>query len=180
MSYLEYREVPQPLEARIEIARSNNKYHDEYLDPNCFGTAFFLLGVLPYDMVILTNNNNKNIRDALGLMEESDKPKKNSLLASYHDGELLHTAFIRETKFWGAIRGYHRTGSCGPFKEIKNLKTVEEYLTKVHLPYLRLCKRIGQEQTKLKFSHRFFSLSDKDLTPWAKNIVEMYDPYWWA
>ncbi len=116
------QEVPQPLEVRIKMAENNYK-----LEPNCFGTAFFLLGLLPYDLVIFTNNKNINVRKALCRMIESDEPKDNSIIISYDYKENIHhAAFIEKVN---PFKGYQRLGSEGKFEKINSIKDIKNYLS---------------------------------------------------
>lgn len=162
MGSLKFREVPQPLSLRIEIAKNS-----EGLEPNCYGTAFFLLGVMPYDMVIFTSNRKADIRKALSRMSVLEQPQDNSLVISFNKtDEPEHASFIEKTN---PLRGYQRKGSGGRFAEISQMSDIDAYFNRV------LGLR-GQN-----FHHRFYTLKqDDDLSDWVKEIVGKYEYGWWA
>lgn len=159
MSYLKMRKVPQPLELRIKRAERNHKR-----EPNCYGTAFFLLGVLPYDLIIFTNNEDINVRKALCRMKESGEPKDNSILISYNDEkEIYHAAFIKTAN---PFNGYQRRGSEGIFEEINSVSDIESYL-----------KEIGIEE----YINKYYTLNESDkLSDWSEEMTKRYIPGWWA
>lgn len=155
MSHLTFQKVPESLESRIQIAKNNK----EELEPNCYGTAFFLLGVLPYDMVIFTNARNLNVRNALNRMEELACPKDNSIIVLSDDREICHVAFIEQAN---PLKGYHRLGPRCEVREIFQLSDIENY-------------------GSVTYRHRFYSVKESDnLLDWAKDIVEEYHPFWWG
>lgn len=162
MGSLEFREIPQPLNLRIQLARNSRKY-----DPNCYGTAFFLLGVLPYDLVIFTDKRKHRIKEAISKMFMSEYPRDNSLLISFDEiNEPHHAAFIERAT---PLRGYHREGSQGPFKEFSRIEDIEKYL-----------KRIPQFENT-DFKHKFYTLKTKDIfSDWARERVDEYTFGWWA
>ena len=49
MAYLEWKEPNQSFLERLAMAEEGNKF-----EPNCYSTAFFLLGIVPYDIVMYT------------------------------------------------------------------------------------------------------------------------------
>jgi len=158
MSYLNFPN--NELEKKIELASIDGST----LEPNCYGTAFFLLGVLPFDMVVHTSNNNQDIKDVLSQMEESGEPKDNSILSIHNsDDESVHMAFIKQAN---ALLGYHRKGTMGEFSEFNDLKSVEDYV-------------ISTIEIN-KFKIKYFTIGKTDLTPWAKKIVKGYERYWYA
>lgn len=158
------REVPQPLDARIDFARTNKKS-----EPNCYGTAFFLLGILPYDMVVFTNR--KYVWRALEFLEEKPGPTDNSLIISRtSEGNLRHASFIRDA---ATFQGFHREGSGGYFSEFKELADIETYLNAAESGVFR-------KKNEWKHSyHRLPSQPDEELVQnWVKDVVESYSPCW--
>ncbi len=159
MTYLAWKEVPQSLQARITHAQLNTS-----LEPNCFGTAFFLLGVLPYDLVIYTGKG--NVAKALKEMVLLDTPQNNCLaIASINKG-IVHATYIESVL---PFKGYQRKGAEGEFSHISSLTQIDEYIRSVP-------EWSDKRQT---LSHSFYTLKDNDrLDSWAKDIVAQYHLGW--
>jgi len=158
MPYLEFQEVPQPLEKRIETAREGKNL---WLDPNCYSTAFFLFGILPYEVVIFTSNSNERVKDALSKMTKSEKIQDKSLMiSSNREKEIIHASFILEAS---PLEGFHRTGARSSFRKFKSFEEVEDYL---------------REFYEGIFTHKFYSVENGVLEGWARKRVEEYSPGW--
>lgn len=169
MANLKFCEVPQPLEKRIEIVWEKEDQIE--FEPNCYGTAFFILGVLPYDMVIFTGKN--YIREAISRMEQLEHPINNSIIFSFIDQKLKHASFIKSVN---PFQGYHRRGSEGEFEAFSKIQDIEDYLYSSSHSVLNILP-----SRKPVFSHKFYSLSPSDnLSDWAKKVVEAYHPGWYA
>lgn len=163
MSYLQFREVPQSLDARIEFARKNKE-----LEPDCYGTAFFLLGVLPYDMVIFTSGD--FVPEALKRMQLEKAPRDNSIIISSVNGVIEHASFIRTAN---PLFGYQREGAEGKLTQVNSLGDIERYVRSTHL--------ILPGLLKFELVNKTYSLKKEDhLDDWAKRIVENYHPGWWG
>jgi len=164
MIHLQFAEIPQPFNKRIELARNNSRF-----EPNCYGTAFFLLGVLPYDMVIYTGKG--LIRSALNRMNVSSSPQIHSIMVSCDkDDGILHTSYIETA---APLTGYQRRGSEGEFTRVNSLSDVEDYL-----------KSLSPESffggASVKYKHNYFTLREGDsLKDWAEKIVAQYHPDWY-
>jgi hypothetical protein len=165
MGSLEFREVPQ-LEERIRLASGN---HELELDPNCYGTAFFLFGVLPYEVVIFTHQGHRRIKEAVSRMHPLDSPQDNSLIiSSDRFGNPLHAAFLEAAS---PFKGYHRMGSQGPFREFTKIQDIEEYLI--------ACCRHPLDTGPHVYNHQFYALNKSDnLSDWAEERVGEYSPGW--
>ena len=165
--FLKLREVPQPLEKRIAIAK-NPRIEDPqspHLDTVCHGTSLFLFGILPYDMIIPTNGNNQELRAALARMIKSDYPSDNSIAVWFEDSsdlntsEIIHSAFIEQVN---PLEGHHREGTFGPFRSFNDLSTVESYINRA---------------TRLAYKHvsKYYTLNPSDnLKDWAERQVRRY------
>ncbi len=163
MGALEFRETVHPLAERIKIAANNQGY----LEPNCFGTAFFLLGVLPYDMVIFTNKDNDNITKALRKMKSVRAPSDNSIMISSNQNGIQHTAYIETSE---PLKGYHRLGSESGFAEFCSLEEVDKYLDSISG---------SQMFRKTEWKNEFYILKKpRKLERWARDIVDQYHFGW--
>ena len=161
MAYLKFQEVPQPLHKRIEMVW--DKEDSLEFEPNCYGTAFFLAGVLPYDMVIFNDPKKRYLRRAIERMHGSPLIQDNSIDVFHKPGGIVHMAYI-ETAY--PLIGYHRRGAEGEFEKITNFLQVDEYLRNVF-------------EKNINFREDFHCLSPSDnLSDWAKEVVEAYTPGW--
>ncbi len=164
--FLKFREIPQPLEKLIAIAK-NPRIEDPqspHLDTNCHGTSFFLFGILPYDMFIPTNDNNHELRVALARMIPSDHPLDYSIAVWFKDSsdldtsEIFHSAFIERVN---SLQGYHRMGTCGLFRSFTDFSAVESYVRCAYLTN--------------KFIPKYYTLNPSDhLNDWAEKRVRNY------
>lgn len=151
---------PGKLETRICYALANTSH----LEPNCFGTAFFLKGILPYDMVIFTNDSNKLVQEALEFMEPHNEPLDNSIIISYgKNNEIFHGSYLKTAK---PFFGFQRNGSQRRVSTINSIADIEEYLNNVSY--------------EGPFKHKFFTENGKSLEPWARKIVDGYSFYWYG
>ncbi|MEX2017122.1 MAG: hypothetical protein WD876_01475 [Candidatus Pacearchaeota archaeon] len=176
-NYLVWKRSDLAFGERVAFASGGKK-----LDPNCQGTSFFLLGVLPYDVVVFNGGNGKEdnlrTRNALKRMMHSIAPIDNSLLISLsNSGTIMHASYILTTK---PFFGYHRMGSGGPFEKITNISDIERYLEDVDGE-----KKIGEDKdgrwvwghAGKPYRHEFYTLKPQDrLVNWAKGIVKEYRP----
>ncbi|MBI3334597.1 hypothetical protein HYZ97_03865 [Candidatus Pacearchaeota archaeon] len=163
MSYLKLRDIPQHLEQRIAEARKNKE-----LEPNCYGTAFFLLGVLPYDMVVFTDR--ETITEALAGMDCSETPRDMSIMLSLRDTALMHASFIKQAV---PLQGYQREGSSGEFREVHSMKEVRRYLESLESPFKCF------SQKAIVYTSTWYTLkSEHALDAWARKQVARYTPGW--
>lgn len=166
-SYLSWRSPPTTLEERIAIASRENLH----LEPNCYGTAFFLLGALPYDMVIFTGKG--NVARALKQMRPISAPVDHSIIAMGEGNSIGHLAYVQHASS-GKLLGYHREGACGPFKKFE---TLQECIT-----YMESCKPYPSFFSKPKepsYNFSYYALKEGDtLETWARDIVAQYHPGW--
>jgi hypothetical protein len=153
MSFLKFREVPQPLQARVDICRENRK-------SNCYGSAFFLLEVLPYDIDIQTGRG--FITEALKRMTPCNCQDR-CLAITRQDNEIIHASFVEKAN---PFFGYQRRGTGCKFEEIGGFEDIEAYL------------RTVRQYARCNFKHEFYCLSPEDkLLDWAKRMVALYGPW---
>ena len=173
MSYLDFRKVPEPLEKRIEIARENLK-----LEPNCYGTAFFLFGILPYDMVVFTDKRHF-VQKGLNILNKIEEPQDNSLMVSLKNGkEIKHMTYIKTANPFNA---YQRRGSSGNFEFVENMEQIYDYLKSAYISHI---------SHKIHWTHKYYSFTKlkkvnnqfhrKNINSWSKEIVNSYTPIWWG
>ena len=170
MSHLQFREVPEPFERRIELAKSG----EESYDANCHGTAFFLAGILPYDVVVFqAPGANKNVEDATKIMEEVKTPQDNSICINYDsNGEIMHSTFIQRANALGA---WCRTGRrMAPFIPVNSMDYIQKELQHV------FSDEIYRGEIDKFFPEKYFTFSREKLIPWAEKVVTEYYPHWWA
>lgn len=166
MSYLEFKPNIMSLEERIEFARQNTS-----LEPNCYGTTFFLLGVLPYDRVIFSGHG--YIRRAISRMNQVDSLRNNSIMISSIGKFIQHATFIQQSN---PLKGYHRKGSSDGFdtSDFSEVTEIEDAAR-----YLRTIREFAHPD--IQISNSFYTLkTDDNLSDWAKEMVEKYNPAWWA
>lgn len=158
-NFLKWKE-PEPFAERLEQAKEAHA-QDNY-EPNCFGTAFHLLGVLPYDQVIFTNDDNRRVQAALKTMDEHSSPQDESILIARINEHIVHAAYIRQAR---PLRGYHRIGAGRPLYLIKRMNDIDDYVEDV----------FGKKETRY-----LFYTQRESLDPWAKEITAEYRPLWFA
>ncbi len=167
MSFLKWKSIP-PMKERITTALKPSGMADR----NCYGTALFLLGVLPHDVLVFTNNSNENMRKALEQMECIPSPRDSSIMVSYDKcNEIRHASFIFFTK---PLKGIHRLGGeCAydkcPAVKFYSFDEIEDYLRSVQ----------DEGEFTGPYAHRFFTAKEGDLEEWARKMVERYSPGWW-
>lgn len=166
MTHLKFREIPGPLEKRVKIARAN-KFK---LEPNCYGTAFFLLGVLPYDRVVFYNYVGKIPE----FMDQLDKPEDNSIIMPFKGNlNFGHAVYIEKGS---SVEGYQRVGLFADFEIVKNMEDVQDYLDGI-TNFQFFCKNS-------KWKYKYYGLptskiKKKKLDKWARDVVSEYSPQWW-
>ncbi len=160
-NYLKWKKI-EPFQKRLSHASSNRKD----LEPNCFGTAFYLMGILPYDQVIFTSDNDRRVRKALSLMDKHKTPVPNSIMISFDEKkELVHASYIKNID---PLLGYQREGNQGSLEEITD---IENNVTKGYLIPV-----VGRG----KYKHLFYTLNGTSMQEWAKEITAEYSPLWYA
>lgn len=159
MKGISWQDVPPTIEERIAQCEKNSNY----LEPNCFGTLFFLKGILPYDQDVYTDPDNRFIQRALKHMREIAKPEDDCIVFCESYLGIEHGFYIRTIN---PFLGYHRAGSCGDFETLENLEPVEKYLKSISgLEFFR----------KKEWSYSYYKLDDpKKLESWAKDVVKSY------
>ena len=161
MDHLRFDKVPEPIEKRIDMSYKNQGYYI----PNCHGTAMFLLGVLPYDIVVFTHDNEKNLRNVLSKMDESPSLIDNclmvsSIILSNQREEIVHSSFIMNAN---PLKGFHRRGARGLFEEFESLS--------IPIGYVQGCSFVNGD----RIINRFYSVGDNNLEDWAREIIGMYN-----
>lgn len=160
-NYLKWKKI-ETFEKRLAHSYNNR----DYLEPNCYGTAFYLMGILPYDQVIFTDGNVKRIRRALALMEEHSEPVADSIMISFNEkNKLSHASFILTIN---PILGYHREGSGCRLEKILDIEkdVVKSYLIPI----------VGMSS----YTNKFFTVNGNSLEDWAKEITAEYYPLWYG
>ena len=176
MVSLEWKEPNPNFSERLAMAKEGNK-----LDPNCYSTAFFLLGVIPYDVVMYTeSDDNERLRRALSRMIHLKKPRDNSLIISFgKSGRVYHASYLLTAE---PFFGYQRVGKyCGPFMEFHKMDDIEEYLNDTIPDEFAgwVNGRGTWRPAEAPYSHKFYTLNPKDnLRDWAKGIVREYRSGW--
>ncbi len=160
-NYLKWREI-QTFDERLAYASINR----DYLEPMCFGTAFYLKGIIPYDQIIFTNENVKRVRKALALMNEHSEPVADSIMISFNEkNELCHASYILSIN---PIVGFHREGNNG---RLENIVDIEKDVVKGYLIPI-----VGPSNYK----NKFFTTNENSLEEWAKEITAEYYPLWYC
>lgn len=179
MPYLEWREVPEPFERRLEIAKNPEK---KYLEPNCYGTSLFLAGVLPWDLCVYTDSRNNYIPRLFGLMKKVDTPQDNSIVLFVRNGKSIeHSAYIRTVN---PFEAFQRTGCCGSFDEpLESLEGAQPYLDSI---FPKVSSWFPNVKFEVDWTKKFYVLPDflgiagyfkrKNLDLLVKEIVEGYCP----
>ncbi len=125
--FLTWREVPQPFEARLEIAKNPER---RYLEPNCYGTGLFLAGVLPWDVCIFSKYLSRVIKN----LDRTEEMQDDSIAIFKTNTHIQHLSYIKKTN---PFKGYHREGSCGSFYSMDSLEEVQPYLDALFEIYLK-------------------------------------------
>ena len=131
----------------------------------CFGTGFFLFGILSYDIFIPRNDNWQELRAALARMIISNHPLDYSIAVWFENSsdldtsEIFHTAFIERVN---PLQGYHREGTFGPFSPFTDFSAVESYV-----------RRAARSADKC--ISKYYTLNPSDnLRDWAERRVRNY------
>lgn len=159
---LEPRNVPEPFEKRLLLAEKGEfTWQEKMLYQNCFGTAFFLLGILPYDVLLYGNKNEEITRNALSLMEKIETPTEDSLIISLEEGFIRHASYVHAAD---PLVVSFRAGWQGPFVKEAGFDEIIKYM-----------KEFWEEP----FTHEYYKINNKKiLSSWAQDVVKNYTAFY--
>lgn len=180
VTILNMRPVPEPLEKRIDICLNGE---DVSVDTNCYGTSLFLLGIIPYDVMIFNGRN--FLGRVLDLMEEVSEPQDNSLIVSINRNSIHHIGYVETATPFVA---YQRIGINGKFSRISSINGIDEYLSTLReSKMVSLAPLFGGSDSN-KWIHRFYTLPelglikgffhDRKLKKLSGDIVNSYRSDW--
>lgn len=124
MPLLKYAKFNSSLQERVEVA------HNSELTSHCYGTAFFLQGILPYDCNFDTSGGKTSFLPRIfGLLDKHNSPVDNSVMLSENsDGFIVHGTYVVNGDL---LTGYQRKGCGGVFEEVSGMHDVEAYLRSI-------------------------------------------------
>ena len=173
MPFIKFRDVPEPFGKRLAIAETPE---NPWLEPNCYGTALFLMGILPHDVCIY----NKHVPKLLKLLDEVEELKDNSLVFSLREKEdekyIEHLAYVRSVN---PFEGFQRTGCCGSFEQIKSMQGIRAYLDVIFPKFSTWCPNVAKNP--VKWVNGVYILPEdkskrEELNNLAREIIEGYSP----